>query len=305
MSVYRVTIGMYMANIGATETYYSQDRSNIQIGGDVTRLLTRRAALFTKDVKFAGVRVGTAEDKRRSAFYPPGRYTLAADGIALTVPVEGTAPDEIAFTPDQARSVLQVRLTYATDRHAMRYLSFIPDEVILAEPRNPNLAFDVRYQVRWEAFVRELVANPAWQIRARDSTTTRPEFEIVRWTKEPGETGLLGVLVKKTDVTTIVQGDKVSIKNARRMAQFRVSYNGIYKVDRVDTTTDSANNIYYLQTTGEGDPTTIKKNGTIQKVTLRFFNIQGVTVVRPGIHKRGKPLGVPRGRRSTRLPLDP
>jgi hypothetical protein len=308
MPNFRVTFAFQQYVFGATETYITNNVSDADIGSVIQPLITKRNDMLFNLTNWVGVRVAEttpAGGLRRSRFFPPGDYTITGSGIELSVPARGArTPAAADNRPDQARSCAQLRITYDVNRTAMRYLAFVPDNVIEDEPVSINPNANPDWFSFYLSYRAELVSG-RWNIRARVSETGNPKFPILNWVSSPTAPNLLGVKVAKIPGTGVGQNDKVSIKGTRRRGTDRVSYNGIFKVDRVDTTSDSTNNIYYLQTTEAGDPTSLKNMGTMQKVDFIFLPIQKAVLLRGGVHKRGKPLGTPHGRRSRRFPLDP
>lgn len=312
MAVYKVTFGFQQHTFGATESYYTGDVSESQLGPYIQKLINKRNAILFNTTKWVGVRVGMAPPAgtaqaapRRSTFLPPSQYSLAGAGIDITIPPEGLiAPLDPSIRSDQARSCLQVQLGFDTDRKTIRYFSFVPDNILYDEPGSDRLGNYPAWQKDYNAFRTELTSG-RWYIRARSRAAGFTEIPILNWSSSTVAPTNLGVHVAAAPAPGIVQGDFVVIKSVRRKGTDSLSYNGRYIIDAVNTTLVPDQVIYYLRGTETGDPASIKLLGKIQRIGWAYFPIQLFYPLRAGVHKRGLPFVAPRGRRKTRASLDP
>jgi hypothetical protein len=311
MTVYRVTFGFQNSIYGATETYYSREFGTVASFCDsLAFLIDKRNELVNVTTNWVGVRISQysgagVNRRRRSKLFPPGTYKLNRDGFSLVVPAVG-GYDTVALNskPDQSRACLQIRLTYDTDRSVMRYLAFVPDNVLYGEPASVQLDKNVVWQSRYNIFV-DRVTNGDWQLQARRTGGVYDPQPIREWVQAAVAPLNLGVAIPAASALPAGIGDKIHVKNSRRKGTDKLSYNGKYYVAGVNTTLSPDNVIYYLRGTESGDASSVKLLGTVEPVAYQLYVIQGITPLRAGVHKRGKPFTTPLGRRKTRVSLDP
>lgn len=312
MPHYAVTFGFQKGTMGPTETYISPSVSGSNAVAQVQSLINRRNSILFNNVAWAGIRLSLApslapanNNKQRSSFYPPGTYRWLQTGVDLVVPAFGSyVTTTVLRRPDQTRSCIQIRLTYDTDRQTTRYLSFCPDNVILDEPASVNLDLLPDWRDKFFLFRDEIIAK-GWSIKARARGAGFEEIPITKWVQALTAPTNVGVAVANLPAPSIGLNDRVSIKGVRRRGTDSLSYNGTYLVYGINTTLEPDSIIFYLNGTEIGDPASIKLRGTIQKKGYTYSPIQQIEAVRGGVHKRGKPLGTPRGRSKTRAKLDP
>ncbi len=305
MAVYKVTFGLVQYTFGATESYFTGDLTPSALGPVVQQLLDRRNDLLFDTTLWTGVRVGLADGSRRAAFYPPGNYSLANSGIELAVPARGTiAATAIARRSDQARSCMQMRIGFDTDRKSVRYLAFVPDSIILDEPASVDLAKDPAWGSTFVNFRNELISG-RWFVRGRNRGAGFTELPIRGWTQSATAPNLTGIILDSAPAPGIVVGDFVVVKGSRRRGTDKMSYNGRYYIPSINTTLVPDSIVLWLGSSEAGDPASIKLPGKVQRVGMTYFPIQICTSLRGGVHKRGKPLGSPHGRRQKRVLLDP
>ena len=305
MARYKVTFGFVKYTMGPTENYVTPDWTSTQANDGIQNMMTARNAMLFTDWLWAGVRISDAVNKQRSVFYPPGSYHPFGPALTLNVPSNGTyAPGGTDNRSDQTRAVMQIRLTYDTDRRVIRYLSGVPDGILKDEPASLNFTDFPTWVTRYNTWTNILI-NAGWSIRARNRGTGFSEIPITNWTQAAGSPTNLGVVIPDAPPSGITAGQFVSIKGVRRKGTDTLSYNGRYVVDSINTTLIPGSLIVYLRGTESGEPASIKLLGTIQRIGYTYFPIQQVEAIRAGIHKRGKPLGTPLGRRKKRLSLDP
>lgn len=305
MTRYRVTIGLRQGRFGPTETYISPDITETALGPTVQNLIDKRNAMLFTNALWDGVRIGQADLVRRAQLYPPGIYTAADDNIELTVPSAGIrALTPVDKRPDQARSCLHIRIMYGDQRSTLRYLSLVPDAIVVDEPQSLVRTRDNEWLTAYNNFVAFLVQGQ-WAIRARQRLGAYAPFPIGQWSQETAAPFRIGVSVKTTLAPSIVDGDEVAINGVRRRGTDRTSYNGHYFVDAVNLTAVPDYTTYYLRGTESGNPDSVKRKGTISKVGYQYFPMQTFSAIRSGIHKRGNGLNPPHGRNKQRAKLDP
>lgn len=305
MPRYRVTLGFIKYTYGPTETYISKDLTLNTVTPAVQALITARNKMHFQDTLWAGVRISTEGAKQRSVFYPPGDYEPFVTGQLLTVPPRGLIVPNIETTrADQAKSCLQIRLTYDVDRRCIRYLALPPDSVLMDEPESVNLDANGAYSTAFGEF-RALLIGSAWAIKGRMRTALFAEIPIENWVQSATSPTDVGVVIPSLPAPGIKVRDFISIKGVRRKGLDRLSYNGRYIVSALNTTLLPDKTIVYLRGTEIGDPASVKLLGTIQRIGHDYFPILNMEGLRAGTHKRGKPLGSPRGKSQKRPTLDP
>ncbi len=305
MARYKVTFGFQSYVFGPSESYITGDISASALADTLNRLIGLRNNLLYDTTNWAGVRYGVVGGVRRSVFYPPGDYNLIEGGAPLVVPAKGAlSSTTIINRQDQARAALQIRVTYDNDRRVIRYLSFVPDNVLYDEPASFRPQQNPSWAAAFGLFQAELISG-RWFIRARKRDGAFMPRPIVDWVQSSTSPTNLGVVLPAAPAPGIVQGQMIQISGVRRKGWDKLSYNGRYFVQSVNTTLQPDFVVYYLRQTEAGDPASIKLPGTIQPIGYDYFAIQGYSGIRAGTHKRGKPLGTPLGRRKTRVSLDP
>lgn len=307
----KVTLGMQQATIGPTESYVTPDGTLDTLQGIISDMINLRQDLLYENVNITGARVALVNPRRRSVFYPPGTHAPFAAAPPLIVPSQGELPVNInqGRHGDQARACLQIRLRFSGDRTVLRYFSLIPDRVTSAEPSPPIFSGPTAaWKTAFDTFCNFLISG-AWAVRARDlppgSDPQNPVAltAIKSWVRSSGAPMNVGLVVDALPAPGIAQGAFVQVSNVRRRGTDRLSYNGRYFVEEVNTTQLPGKIVFYLRGTEAIDPDSIKLPGTVYPIRYAFFAIQKIEPVRVGVHKRGKPLGSPVGRRVKRPSL--
>lgn len=313
MPRYTVTIGMAQASIGGNEAYISPDLTDDNATAAVQELLRLRRQCLPAACIFTGVRISKAavltapsDNKQKSAFNPPGSYhpfrrdhTLLIYSNGNLVDTEGTKT-----AGDQARACLQVRLTYDVDRRVIRYFNFVPDGVLQREPNSVNMNAVPAWKTNFDNFWKFLIDNH-WAIKARNRGDGFGEFQIKGWVQAATAPFNVGVLVEQSPTPGLEVNDRVAIRGVRRRGTDKTSYNGVYTVRNFVLAYEGSKNAYFLLASETGDPASVKKNGFLRKVGYTYYDIGHYEAIRAGIHKRGKHLGTPSGRRLKRVLLDP
>lgn len=311
MPHYRATFGFSNWLFGPSESYISKNFSTRgAFSTALQRLVDRRNDILPGNIQWAGIRISQVSEptinvRRRSKLFPPGSYTEAQAGYTLFVPPNGTYGLGTGNTaPDQARACLQISMRYNEDRFSIRYLSYVPDNILHNEPASVDFALNGAWLTAFNVFVGELTGEN-WQIQARKTGGVFDPQPISEWVQADAVGSNLGIAIPSGTALPSGKGDKIHVKNVVRKGTDKLSYNGKYIVKDVNTTLVPGYVVYYLDGTGTGNAKSIKLPGNVAPVALDFYNIQGVSPLRAGVHKRGKSFASPRGRRKTRISLDP
>lgn len=312
MPIYRVTMFLTQSTMGWSETYWT--RTNVaatNIAPMISGLTAKRSMVAWTNQQFAGVRVadlGTDVNelvgKRKSILLLPGAGKL--NGVSYGIPTTGSLSVTGVVNeprPDQVRSALNLRLGWGDGYSTTRYLVGVPDKVSSTEPATLDLGADGLYLTSLNAWRAELTDR--WAILAKVQPPDEPYIPGRGLTRREASPTDLGVLVDSTATPSILFGEKVHLRGWRSKKKGVISLNGTYRVSGVNTTLSPGQVIYYIGNTAGANPFDYPIFGTIQRVRNYLAAIQEVTPVRVGIHKRGRPSTAPRGRRLTRVSLDP
>lgn len=301
---YRVTFALQTGGIGASETYISPQVEVGSAAGIIDALIRSRNTMLFTITTWRSVRIGLYGERRRSTPYPPGTYRPFAAAATITVPGTGlvtTTP--IAARPDQARSCLQVRVRFDSDRSTLRYLSFVPDGILYDEAKGVDFS---QAPAGWSAAYanfQDRLINDGWGLKAQQKSGGFAPKTIANWVTSAAAPNLMGFVLPALPAPGIAVTEEVQVSGVKRKGTDRTSYNGKYVVQAINETTLPGSLIYYLRNTEAGDPASIRKMGTVNRIAYDVFGFQQLTSIRPGVHKRGKPQGVPSGRRQSRASL--
>lgn len=308
MSQYKITLGIGQTVMGATESYYTADGDGPTTAARLNRLLAARNKLLFQTVYWTGVRLSLYGSKRRSTFLLPGQTPFPGTTTQINVPGQGSIfGDSVGTRPDQFRAILQWLAFYDTDRQAIRYLSNIPDKLSATEPLTVDLVDAASWFQDFQKFT-ALLVNDGWCIRAKNMAGDGLPVSVKGIQAQATAPFLVGIRISAIGAPTIAIGDKIALAKFRAAKHVRAStLNGTWQVASVDTGSDPGFIIVYLLNSGGIDPSAQRFTdaSTLQKVSYGLFPIQKAYYNRVGIHKRGRPLGSPVGRRPTRASLDP
>lgn len=311
MPIYKVTVGFSNGVFSPTESYITPSRTGDAAASLIQGLLSRRASLLPPTIIFKGVRVtilppdpNVPTARRKSKFMPPTLGEIPGTSASFVIPIRGDRTDTAGNAVDQARSCLQVRTTFDDDRSSTLYMSLVPDSVIRGEPAsyfpdgNPGWAKTFKVWRDW------LVEN-GFQIRALSNTGAFVPKAIANWASASTPPSNIGFVLPNSPPSGITQGVFVKVQGVRRRGTDKLSYNGRYYVDSLNTTLVPSSTVYFLRGTEAGDVTSIKLPGTVKLVGYAYYPISYLLPVRGGVHKRGNSYASLRGRRLSRASLDP
>lgn len=313
---WKITLGLRLNSTGATESYISALLPDTAMTARLDSLIGQRLLLMHNSVKVTGLRVAQVTDelgnpiKRRSRFFRPGRcYPFVAQdpdgngGVLYILPSQGSDNTD-AYKPDLDRTSLVYRVLYSGGRAANRYLFGFPDDALYGENPTVRLGAVPQLDIRFGLFRAKLIGG-GWSIRARGVTGDFTIRDIQGWSQAGSTPSLVGVNTAVVTAALYPVGSSVQISGSRRRGTDRVSYNGRYIVASIIPSSAGAPGTVWLAATEAGDASSIKLPGTIQKRGYVYDPITGLETVMGGSHKRGKPLGTPRGNRKSRVLLDP
>lgn len=305
MPVFRCTLGFRNGPFAPTETYYRTEANLAAVGPKIEKLMQLRNEMLTQTDQWVGVRIGQADAPRTGRLYSPGQYTLAGSGIAMVVPERGVlAVGTGQPRQDQGRSCIICKAYFGNSRTSTRYLSFVPDNVVRGDPDSVALGGTPFFSTDFRNFTLELV-NGGWQIWARKSGSGFDPILIEDWVTAATGPSIMGPSIPTPTAPALSSTRRVKILSVRRRGTDKLSYNGTFVVQTLNTTQVPDHTIYFLRGTETGDPASIKLPGKLQIIDYQAYNISTFFAERAGIHKRGGSFGAVRGRRSKHLSLDP
>lgn len=318
MSIYRFTMFIGQANIGASEVYYTNDiASPSQACSQIQALLNIRASMLPGIVNFNGVRIaqdlGTGQApnfKRVSQVFLPGKDPFFGDQtVLLQVPDRGTFPNSSAFNlPDLFRNCLEVRQFFAGGRKATRYPTSLPASMVGTDPNTFIPNGNAQWYVLLQDYQNEL-ASGRWQVLGVDTTSPIYEFSVGQLVLSQGAPVMVGIqLVPLGGVVNIPPGTFIHIYGYRPAKYTRgPTINGRWQVAYTDITNMPTYFTAYLLNSSKVDPTTQRAtpNTIVRIVAQRYYPITGAAYQRVAWHKRGKHALAPVGRRLFRPTLDP
>lgn len=312
MAIYRVVFLLASGSTGASETYYVQADTAEQLKQRTLELVQARNGLLLQDqARFEGVRISLTGDTHRSILLPAGLQTLPGAGEFFVPPNGAFKGASIVIEQDQARAALQLQFTYQNDKNANRYLAFVPDDVIAKSNGEYRPDGAPGWKVRATSFLTLLGSGP-YSIAAlapHSATPPSPQnpiFQAIGIVKRSDTDPTIGIVVADSPSPGYTRGQIVRISGWRfKAGSPKVSMNGRYHIDQVLPNTSAGTITYFLRELNTIDPSLVKVFGSIRSQLRFFYPISLARIVKGLIHKRGGPFLRPRGRRLSRVLLDP
>lgn len=299
--------------MGASESYITGEQTSAGLATLFQNLIDRRSALLFRDYhKMVGWRATRLADDpnepqsgRESRPYLPGDNELDSGG-KINIPASGGATEATGFLtpPDQFRAVLQYRVKFGTASSSIRYLRGIPDGVSRTEPGTIKWEGNTGWRDEFTAFGALLVAS--FYVLALSKTGDYAPIKVKKLSLAGASPSPIVVSVLTSEAKPIGVGDFIKLAGFRRKKDKPgATLNGRYYVDGVSTTLFTNLTSYTLRMDPVGDPNDFKILGKARKEGWAYQKITKVDPYRIGIRQAGRPSLAPRGRRVTRLSLDP
>lgn len=325
MPDFRVSIMYEHAGLGASETYIIGGATYSQIPGRTIGLVAGRLEFLPESYTVIGVRVADMAIRRSSYLYLPGEaIVIGTGGNPVRIPASGAYVNEATGGAiAHIRHTADVEFGWSDSRRTTRYFSGVPLHVLAAEPSVLTLDAAPKWRDAFRAFLNAVSSYdpnqpkspnvPACSVLARTPSTAANTFGVIRWSLQSADPALLGLTIDTTPNPGIVAGSWVWIRGTRLQmvtagvkARLGISLNGQWQVDSVVLpATGGTSYTYYLKGSAGIQPAWVKQPGTVQLRSSSVIPLNYYSVRRAGIHQRGKPPGLPRGRRSTLPLLDP
>lgn len=311
-SFYKVSFFYQSVGFGWSETWYTREELEGQDVGNLIKTYNNlRLAMLRSVTTFTGARLSIVPSAtikpgiRSSRLLVPGDNKFPTINSKLTLDETGTYVKETSSEGmEQIRSNIHLRLGFG-DRSTTRYLVGAPDALSNTESGKVTFGQAPNWEGRYISWVDHVRQN--WAIVARTPIATDPLFPVRAIGKTADTPPKLIVIVSNADPLPWTVGDLISISGFRfKKGVPPISINGRYHLDALQTgvPTTGLHSITLREATGV-DLTTIKVFGTARRLQKQITLFAVVDPVRLGTHKRGKPSLTPRGRRLTRLTLDP
>lgn len=310
MPVFAITIEWHQSVIGVSETYWTRGNVSLQlIPSRVQTLLQKRRNMMFTNQQWVGVRVsdlgdaaGNLRGTRKSAFLIPGKRRLPGLDTYIDIPESGAIAITTTNSPDQTRAALQLSMVLGNGRVTKRYLAGIPDNMSKYEPGTFDEAANPTWVAAFNSFAVELQNN--WSVIGRVIDNDGAPINVTRLVQQTPAPGLVGIQVPSAATPTFQVGDKIHLTGFRPCPGERNWINKIWYVDSVVTDIPPAGQrTYWLRGSSAQDPAKIRIMGQVSKVIRGLVNIDQITPLRVGMHKRGRPSHAPHGRRKTRPSL--
>lgn len=313
MAFYRVVFKFQEFGYGWSEAWYTRgDVSPSTLGTLVQTYVNLRLGMLRPYCNFESVRLAVVPDDviigkaaRSSRLLVAGNNKYPTEAETLKLGEFGTyAGVESDAGMEQVRSNLQLRLFWGTNS-TTRYLVGIPDGLSITETGSCEFdrvpVWGAKY-IAWAAFVKDKLAIAAHTPEATDHT-----YEVRAVSDSTESPSHLEFQVPDTPTQGWTVGDKIQVSGFRyKRSVLHPSMNGRYKLHTIALGTPRSGVNTYTMREIVGIPAAdIKVLGTIRRIQRRRTAIEGIDPFRVGIHKRGKSSSVPRGRRLTRVSLDP
>jgi hypothetical protein len=323
--MYRVTLNLVSFTYGPGETYITPDLgSPNSLVASLQAFFRARFAMLTNDYELVGCRVSSIDGVRASEDLLTGDRQPFGSTDVLHVPAGGNYVLEPNLYEPEQRTNLNVLVRYNTGHKAIKFLSGVPYGIVKSHPFSYDPAAGPLWSKAADKFFLGLAGKAggfspqAWKIYAKIPIPPIPNPPandpngIIAWQKAATGVANVGFTVSPGFGGTLVVGQKVHVYNTKlRPLSFAFggrspSLNGNWIVDSVvPSAGPPAGTTYFLRGTDFFDTTRIKLLGRAMPVSHQYFDILSAEGNQAGEHARGKPGGNHRGRRLTRVSLDP
>jgi hypothetical protein len=329
---FKFSVFFVRAGVGWSESWYTREGTAEACILTMEKYMGLRQKMLPPSWSIMGLRAGrtslsTAETDgrdalRQSQVYYPTVREFEKGPQTIKVPGDGT------FTPagNPGQEVipnvcLQERITFDTNRSTSRYLVGVPLLDLTDTPGGDNLAG----QDLWKGFLDQLEVlvrgddteagrgGPLF-IKARTGSIINTNtWSIKGWGLTESYPSDVFFVTGTDQLGSLAIGDLVHIRNSKLIPS--VSFGGAAKQQQMNGTWYVGSIALGVPAGGfaqvtlkgtKGIPAQQMKNfGTWQRVRFALFPVQNMQDVRLRTHKRGKPTLVSRGRRLSRIKLDP
>jgi hypothetical protein len=285
---------------GWTESWTNCAVANLDdMETDSRALAMKRLAICGLGVELVGIRISNQD-----AVPPVSRpIPIQANGlenspVAADASVTGYS-DPVTRAADVSYSDLLLMCRTAAGRKKLVWLAGMPDALIRTDPNGIDLtpaANNATWLANYQLW-RALVQGGKWGFVGRDkaSTDVLPQA-IVQWVAPGGAGSNIAFVLNGGSIYS--PGDQVAVTGTRAVNKANRVPNGKWIVQQVQSINSGTQTQYTLNASAAIDVTVIFKPGTVAKVAYDKFVITAVQVLRQGEHKRGRPFGGARGRRT-------
>lgn len=297
MARFKVTFSFVSYIYTPTESYISGDVTPLNFLGILQKLIDVRNELLPQSVGWLSVRVGLHNGTRRSKKLAPGaRNPFPGVDAGIIVPAAGRFDDSRNnFNNNITKVSLLMARAFDGDRESRSYLSLVPDLVVRDDEDAYFPANCPEWDNKLKAY-RDELRGQQWSVFARKTPPAAPNIPIQAWIQPEAAPGHMAVVVAgAVPAGLVVPYPPVIVRNSKRRGTDRTSYNGTYTVSSVNTTMTPGSTVIFLQGTEAGDPTSVKKNGTLQVKLWDYYPIENVEPIQGTTRKRGNSAAGQRG----------
>lgn len=297
MSRYRCTWFYNQAQTGWSETWWTPDGISVtDLATKIRALTDARARMLTKAHILLAVRVSIEGVRRQTRLFIPPGFSFAQGSLVLPLRGDGVYDATSATRKsDQVRAAIQMEMRRQNEQISLRYLVGFPDIVSTTEPG----ALDRTVAQTWWDDLDNyytVLFRDGWQIKRRSPVTVDPEHVVESWRLQAAAPGYIGFVLPGAVATGFVVGGKVHVRNTRMRSPGLRSLNGEWYIDAIDSTLVPGKNVHWLRNSAGYDPADMTHPGTVQRVAYEYVAPDGYSPRRVGVHKRGRPFGLLRGR---------
>lgn len=293
---FRCTFFMNQGNIGFSETYWKSANTHNEAIIAAADLWRFRNTLTSRYTLLQAIRVSVEGERRNSQLYTPGIKYLPGLNTPVNIESEGDLPyDDYENPNDQTRSCLHLGFNKGGKRLALRYLAAIPDTIVRAETAT---AQPTRHPVWYSHFLNwvQIINQNGWALKVKRGDDLNPRRPVIKWLLRQVAPSILGAQMALQNSFNPSVGDKVTVNGVKMNYDGLRSPNGQWYVDEVSTDDGSNTRTVWLRTATNFDPDTIRVLGNIRALQYEYLVPDLITIIRAGVHKRGKVFGSPRGR---------
>lgn len=317
-----------------SESWYTKSGAPVDDIATAVTYATIRQRMISPALEIASLRLGVTnlnasqytdgkDPLRQSrAFYPgPVRWLGANSGVDLPgagtyVPPAGQQ-QELTFAND----CLRVSLLYDNTRFVERYIAWVPKGTVAENGAFRPGSVDAGWMKAYGDLVGLITGDPASGfgtvgplfIKAQRASSNTNTFPIDKWGLSAEFPSNVWFETRGGAAAALKPGDRVHIRHSKLVPD--MSFGGAAKLQQMNGTwivadvtqdTPAVGSTHVVLQFTRGIPADrMKIPGTFQLVEYKLFPVLDVAPVQVSTHKRGASAGAPRGRRLTRIRLDP
>jgi hypothetical protein len=308
MPVYRYTKFIRFRYFGDSETLWTGNVDAPIARATIQAELTARNSCLPDSSSIEAIRIAEEGGLRKSILLTPQDPTWPAGGGPLNIPTTGAVGDnDVDGRFGEWRAILQQSLTLGTSQQSNRYVSGIPRGMTIEEGQPIPFASRADWSNPYNVWAL-ILKNGQYYVRALLKPALLAPWLVIGLAPALVSGGPIGVVFNSATFGGTLTGARVHLYGFRPAKGTRApTLNGTWYVDSVVVGMPPVPTVVYLRGSGGINPALQKFTDKtyLLNVLYGYLPITLVRTVRVGIHKRGKLSIGPRGRRLTRVSLDP